>query len=81
MHDGTTCFESSHLGCHIIEGPESHGSTRIENVPGAWNRPGGESNSLSGGEKVMRKVVSALICLIPTDITCEETFGSWVMFL
>ena len=34
MQDGVVCFERRNFGCHIVVGPESHGSTRMEKVPG-----------------------------------------------
>ena len=34
MQDGAVCFERRNLGCHIVVGPESHGSMSMEKVPG-----------------------------------------------
>lgn len=49
-------------------GPESHGSIRMEKV-GDDCEQGREYLSLGKGEKVKRKVVSALRCLTVTDMT------------
>ena len=71
IHDGEVWFERRNLGCHIEDGPESHGSMRIVNVPGAcgcW-KPGKDGGRLPVGEKVRRKVVSPLRCLTVRDMT------------
>lgn len=34
IQDGLVCFDRRNFGCHIVVGPESHGSTSIEKVPG-----------------------------------------------
>lgn len=55
------------------EGPESHGSTRIEKVPdNRAYRLGSGGRSL--GKKVRRKVVSPLRCLTVTDMM-TSAFG------
>lgn len=55
-------------------GPESHGSTRMEKVP--HDRGGGPKDLWPGnGEKVKRKEVSALRCLIVTDILWAGQYG------
>ena len=65
--DGFVCLEKRNFGCHIVLGPESHGSTRMEKVA---DDGGGDSKDLplGRGEKVKRKEVSALRCLTVTDI-------------
>jgi len=54
-----------------VEGPDIHGSTRMEKVPGGCRccMLGGEGGRLSFGEKVRRKVVSPLRCLTVRDMT------------
>ena len=64
---GTVCFVTANLGCHTVEGPESHGSTSILNVPTEGGGPG-KGRSLSRGEKVRRKVLSPLMCLTVKDM-------------
>ena len=73
MQDGVVCFDSRNLGCHIVVGPESHGSTRMEKVPGGWwyCGPGGVCRDFSFGEKVRRKVVSPLRCLTVKDMMSD----------
>ena len=74
IDDWTVCLERRNLGCHMVLGPESHGSTSIVKVPGgAWYRgPGGVGGHLSRGEKVRRKVVSPLRCLTVKDMLLGE---------
>lgn len=70
MQDGLVCFERRNLGCQIVVGPESQGSTSIEKLPGrCWYcGPGGVYGEVSLGEKVRRKVVSPLRCLTVKDM-------------
>ena len=70
MHDGAVCFERRNLGCHMVVGTESHGSTSMEKVPGGcwYCGLGGVGGELSLGEKVRRKVVSPLRCLTVNDM-------------
>lgn len=77
MQDGVVCFERRNLGCHIVVGPESHGSTSMEKVPGrGWYcGPGGIGGELSVGEKVRRKVVSPLRCLTVKDMMYHGRAG------
>ena len=67
MHEGMVCLESANLGCQILEGPESHGSRRIEKVPGVLWASADNGHGLTG-EKVRRKVESPFRCLIVRDI-------------
>lgn len=58
-----------------MEGPDIHGSMRIEKLPGgrsSWKLDG-EETSLSFAEKVRRKVVSPLRCFTVKDMTYVET--------
>lgn len=60
-------MDRRNLGCHINDGPESHGSTRIENCPGGcWKY--GDGGSFWRDEKVRRKVVSPFRCLRLSDM-------------
>ena len=73
MQDGVVCFDRRNLGCHIVVGPESHGSTSMEKVPGRcwyWG-VGGVYGELSLGVKVRRKVVSPFKCLTVKDMMLE----------
>ena len=72
MQDGLVCFERRNLGCQIVVGPESQGSTSMEKVPGrCWYcRVGGVYGELSLGEKMRRKVVSPFRCLTVKDMMC-----------
>ena len=74
MQDGLVCFESRNLGCHIVDGPESHGSIRMVKLPGGcWYElsiMGGRGVSI--GEKVRRKVVSPLRCLTANDMVNSD---------
>ncbi len=67
IHEGTVCFDRRNFGCHMDEGPESHGSTRTEKVPGGWPYRFRDGRC-SAGEKVKRKVVSPFSCLILRDM-------------
>ena len=73
MQDGVVCFERRNFGCHIVVGPESHGSTSMEKVPGGWWYwgGGGVCRGLSFGENVRRKVVSPLRCLTVNDMLTD----------
>lgn len=74
MHEGTVCLDNRNLGCHMVEGPESHGSMRTEKVPGGWPYRF-EGSRCSAGEKVKRKVVSPFRCLILRDMMDWEWRG------
>ena len=65
MHDGVLCVAIENFGCHILEGPESHGSIRI--VTALVSSPGEGGNGRTGW-KVRRKEASAFRCLTVKDI-------------
>lgn len=74
IHDGTVCFDSRNLGCHMVEGPESHGSMSTAKVPGSLPYRF-DGTRCSVGEKVRRKVVSPFRCLILRDMTYHRRRG------
>ena len=43
IQDGVVCLDRRNLGCQIVVGPESQGSTSMEKVPGGrcWYCAGG----------------------------------------
>lgn len=68
IQDGVVCLERRNLGCHMDEEPESHGSIKTVKDGDSWYEA-----SWWGGEKVRRKVVSALRCLTVRDMTYGAT--------
>ena len=69
----------------MVDGPESHGSTRIEKVPDDCGKhdhdgdgDGGDGGrfSFSRGEKVNRNVVSPLRCFTVTDMASASASAS-----
>ena len=62
-----------------IDGPVSHGSIRTENVPLVGRRS--DEEVVTSGEKMRRKVESALRCLTVTDMRSEiavDDQGNWI---
>ena len=73
-HDATVCLDSRNFGCHNCDAPESQGSTSIVKDPGTRSDKKVVERD-SGGVKVSRKVVSALRCLIVSDIVVCVDLG------
>ena len=65
MHDGSFCLDTENLGCHILEGPDSHGSRRMVNSFVGCPGEGGKGRM---GRKVRRNEASELRCLIVNAI-------------
>lgn len=65
MQDGFLSVDMENLECHILDGPESHGSRRIVKV---WVDLPGEGGNWRIGWKVRRKEASELRCLTVKDI-------------
>jgi hypothetical protein len=62
-----------------MDGPVSHGSIRTENAPLVEKRS--DEGAAASGEKMRRKVESALRCLTVTDMRSEIAEGdpgNWV---
>jgi len=65
IHGSDFCLEIENLVCHILDGPESQGSTRM--VKGFSTLPG-EGGKSRIGWKVRRKDASEFRCLTVKDM-------------
>ncbi len=76
---GILCSVLANQGAVTMDGPVSHGSIRTENAPLVERRS--VEGAVTSGEKMRRKVESALRCLTVTDMRSEIAgydHGDWV---
>lgn len=65
MHAGCFCLDTENLGCHILDGPDSHGSRRMVKELSCCPGEGGKGRI---GRNVRRNDASVLRCFTVNDI-------------